>query len=175
MVWASANKVGFAMISPSAIILGMGLVLAAGALAWSAISDVCAYQIPNWTSALIAASYLIVAFATPYAPWVGGLLTGLGVLILGLGLFALGWMGGGDVKLFSALAIWSGPSHLAAFALVTCLAGAGLALIMLSPLKRLAPSPPAEAHSAAGQPMPYGVAIAVGGFWVLAHYAPLVA
>jgi prepilin peptidase CpaA len=81
-------------------------------------------------------------------------------------------MGGGDVKLFSALALWCGPSRLASFTLVTSLAGVAVALIMLSPLRRLAPAAPDEARSAARQPMPYGVAIAAGGVWLLAQYLP---
>lgn len=159
-------------MTPSAIILGVGLVAAAGALTWSAVSDVRAYRIPNWTSILIAAAYLVVGLFTPYAPLLWSVVTGGVVLGLGLGLFALGWMGGGDVKLFSAMALWSGPAHLAPFALLTSLAGAVLALVMLSPLRRMAPSPSAEARAMTGQPMPYGVAIAAGGAWVLSLYAP---
>jgi prepilin peptidase CpaA len=161
------------MMTPSAIIVGVPVVTAAGALAWSAVSDVRAYRIPNWASVLIAAAYFPVAFLTPSTPLLWSVVTALGVLGLGLGLFALGWMGGGDVKLFSALALWSGPSHLAPFALITSLAGVVLALVMLSPLRRLAPSPSAEARAATAQPMPYGVAIAAGGAWVLSLYAPL--
>jgi prepilin peptidase CpaA len=155
--------------------LGLGLLIVAGALIWSAVSDIRAYSIPNTTSIVIAASYCGVGALTPFAPLVTGVLTGVAVLILGLILFALGWMGGGDVKLFSALAIWSGPSRLAPFALITCLAGAGLALILLTPLRRLFPAPSDAARAASAQPMPYGVAIAVGGVWVLAQYAHFLA
>lgn len=154
------------------LILGITLGAVALAIIWSAVSDIRAYIIPNWTSILITASFLVASIFTPYAPLVAGLLSGAGVLLLGLAVFALGWMGGGDVKLFSALALWSGPSRLGAFTLVTSLAGVALALFMLSPLRRLAPTASDEARSTARQPMPYGVAIGVGGIWVLTQYLP---
>jgi len=160
------------MVTPTALMLGLTLSAVAFASGWSAVSDIRAYTIPNWASLLISASFLVAALFTPCAPLVPGLLTGAAVLVLGLGLFALGWMGGGDVKLFSALALWSGPSRLASFTLVTSLAGVALALFMLSPLRRLAPAASEEARSAARQPMPYGVAIAVGGVWLLIQYLP---
>lgn len=156
----------------TALTLGFTLSFAALAVIWSAVSDIRAYIIPNWTSILIAASFLVAAIFTPYASLISGLLSGAGVLLLGLALFAVGWMGGGDVKLFSALALWAGPSRLGAFTLATSLAGVAVALFMLSPLRRFAPTAPDEARSAARQPMPYGVAIAVGGIWVLTQYLP---
>jgi prepilin peptidase CpaA len=158
------------MVTPTTLTLGASLCAVALAIGWSAVSDVRAYVIPNWTSLLIIASFLVAALFTPYAPLIPGLLAGGGVLVLGLGMFALGWMGGGDVKLFSALALWCGPSRLASFTLVTSLAGAALALVMLSPLRRFAPSASQEARSAARQPMPYGVAIGIGGVWILDQY-----
>lgn len=157
-------------MTPSALILSLALVASAAAIVWSTVSDVRAYVIPNSASILIVASYLLTSVFTPYAHLGGGLIAGLGCLVLGLGLFALGWMGGGDVKLFAAMALWSGPAGLPAFAIITCVAGAALALFMLSPLRRLAPAPSAAAAATVTQPMPYGVAIAVGGIWVLAQY-----
>ena len=155
-------------------ILGLALGVSAAAVIWSAVSDVRAYVIPNSASLLIAGAYLVVAIFTPYSHLGGGLIAGAGSLALGLGLFAFGWMGGGDVKLFSALALWCGPTGLPAFLIITALAGAALALVMLSPLRRLAPHPSPEAAATAARPMPYGVAIATGGIWALAQYARLV-
>jgi prepilin peptidase CpaA len=160
-------------VAPTVLTAAMATV--ALALAWSAVSDVRSYLIPNWTSLLIAGIFPVVAILTPYAHLWAGLATGVGVFALGLVLFALGWLGGGDVKLLSALALWCGPSRLAPFTIIVCLAGAALALFMLSPLRRFAPAPSAEAAAAAGQPMPYGVAIAIGGAWLISQYAALLA
>jgi prepilin peptidase CpaA len=123
--------------------------------------------------------YLAFAAVTPAAPRLEALVAGLAVLAAGLILFARGWMGGGDVKLMSAVALWCGPSLLASFAIVTGLVGAVIAAVMLTPFRRLMPPAPPTAIASIGagtaltQPMPFGVAIALGGAWVLAQRAGL--
>jgi prepilin peptidase CpaA len=147
------------------------------AFAWGAVSDLRAYEIPNSVSAVIFLTFFPFLIATHSAPVWPSLATAAAVLALGMVLFARGWMGGGDVKLFAAAAVWCGPALLPAFGIVTGLAGAVLAGLLLSPLRRLLPPPPAAAMALAGgqtalaQPMPFGVAIAVGGAWVLAQHA----
>jgi prepilin peptidase CpaA len=91
-------------------------------------------------------------------------------------------MGGGDVKLLAAASLWCGPEQLPPFALVIAGAAVALAAFMLSPLGRLMPPPPARLADglaaplgsglrAGRQPMPFGVAVAAGGLWAVAHYA----
>jgi hypothetical protein len=59
--------------------------------------------------------------------------------------------------------------------MVTSLAGAALALVLMTPARRLFPAPPQALLATAGplqtlrQPMPFCVAIAAGGIFVLAH------
>jgi prepilin peptidase CpaA len=91
--------------------------------------------------------------------------------------FARGWMGGGDAKLITVTALWAGAPLLSAFTAITCLSGAVLAIVMLTPARRLMPAPSADALSLAaasgtrtGQPMPFGVPIAIGGLFVLVLY-----
>jgi prepilin peptidase CpaA len=152
----------------------------AGALIWAAFSDLRHYLIPNRIPVLIAAAYAVIASALPLTFVIGGFLTGLAVLALGMLVFARGWMGGGDVKLMAAVALWAGPSFLPVFGLVTSISGALLALIMLSPARRMLPAPSADALELTGadgtavrQPMPFGVAIATGGLFLAALYLPL--
>jgi len=83
-------------------------------------------------------------------------------------MFALGWIGGGDAKLFAAAALWIGWPAALTYLAVTGLAGGGLALLLLSlrsPLARpLVLAGPAW-FARLGEPdenVPYGVAIAVG-------------
>ena len=127
----------------------------------------------------IVAAFVFAACFMPISFLTGGVLTGLGVFAMAVFFFARGWMGGGDVKLLGAMALWVGPSFLSPFAVGTCMRGAALGILMLSPLKRLMPLPSADALSLAGgetaarQPMPFGVAIAIGGISVLARYLPL--
>jgi prepilin peptidase CpaA len=90
------------------------------------------------------------------------------VLLLAIGMFALGWIGGGDAKLMAASALWVGLRGLAPFALYTGLAGGALALILVAMrsawLRPLAEAGPAWARRLAtpGESAPYGVAIAIG-------------
>ena len=166
------------MTHPATVARDLVVPVCAVTLVWAAVGDAWSYRIPNRLPALLAGGFAVLASFQPPAFVVGGLLTGLGVLAAGSLLFSRGLMGGGDVKLLSATALWCGPALLAPFALVTSVAGAALALTMLSPLRRLLPPPPARLAVAGGggaslgrQPMPFGVAIAVGGLWVLSRYA----
>jgi prepilin peptidase CpaA len=160
-------------MSPNAAILGACLALSVAALLWGAISDLRAYVIPNRVSALIVLAFVVAVALTPHIKLVDGLIGGAIGLTVGAALFALKWMGGGDVKLFAALSLWAGLSRLAPLALVTSLAGAVVSLVMISPLRRFAPPPSTEAQAAAAQPVPYGLAIAAGGLWLFAQYARL--
>jgi prepilin peptidase CpaA len=163
------------MLTPSIFVGAIAIVVPAIALAWGAVNDVRAYEIPNFVCLAVLLSYPVFALVTPTAPRLGALATGACILAAGLVLFARGWMGGGDIKLLSAVAVWSGPALLPSFAVVTGVSGAVLAGLMLTPLRRLMPPAPATAvaavsgGSALTQPMPFGVAIAVGGAWVLAQ------
>jgi prepilin peptidase CpaA len=167
-----------ALTLPAMAVAVSALVTSGAALAWSAVSDIRTYQIPNTASALIVISYIVFAFCVPSAPRLGALAVCLAVFAVGLFLFVRGSMGGGDVKLLAAVSVWSGPHLLAAFAIVTGLVGALLAGLLLSPLRNIMPRAPEEVTAGAGlaalrQPMPYGVAIAVGGLFVLSQQSTL--
>ncbi|WP_156678351.1 A24 family peptidase [Sphingomonas profundi] len=88
---------------------------------------------------------------------------GLALMVFALfaGAFALGMMGGGDVKMIGALALWLPPYGLARMLVVMALAGGVLTLLMLA-AHRL--------RKREGQPeIPYGLAIAAAGLWVIAN------
>jgi prepilin peptidase CpaA len=138
------------------------------ALIFAAITDMKRRQIDNWLNLAIAAG-------APAFWWSGGLALWpdialqLGVALLAFailaGLFALRMMGGGDVKLLTALALWIEPNAFIQLLVVMALAGGALTVmmgayhVMRRRKERLA--------------IPYGVAIAIGGLWVLAmHYVP---
>ena len=89
--------------------------------------------------------------------------------LLGVGtlLFAGGYMGGGDVKLFAAVGLWTDFERALVLIPAVLLTGGVLALLLLS--RRLVPLP----ANAAGGPrknkkVPYGVAIAIGTLAVVA-------
>jgi prepilin peptidase CpaA len=151
-----------------------GVAAAVLGLAWAAVSDITRFEIPNRACGLVAAGFALAAIGAPIAWWGPGLTTGLLGLALGLGLFSRGWLGGGDVKLAAAIALWAGPGRLADFAVVTALAGLGVTAVMLSPLGRRMPHPPGEVAADFRHPMPFGAPLALGGAWVaFCHLATL--
>jgi prepilin peptidase CpaA len=166
------------MPATSALAVDLILLATALTLAWAAVGDAKTYRIPNILPALVAVGFGAAAWFEPPIFLGGGLLTGLGVFGLGALLFARRLMGGGDVKLLAATSLWCGPGLLMPFALIVGVTAIVLALVMLSPLGRLLPAPPPrlaagpEGFAAATrQPMPFGVAVAVGGLWMLGQYA----
>ena len=139
----------------------------AALLLWAAGEDVHRLTISNWISLTIVGLYPIYVLSSPVAvgwPWsvaVAGLM-----LAAGFVLFALRLMGGGDVKLLTATALWAGPGLIASFIFLTAIAGGIVGLVILF-LRRRRMAPAADGTLAA-QPavMPYGVAIAAGGLMV---------
>lgn len=165
------------MTLSTALTIDLILLASALSLAWAAVGDALTYRIPNLLPVLVAGGFAGVAWFEPPAFLTGGLLTGLGVFALGALLFARRLMGGGDVKLLAATALWCGPERLTPFALILSVTAVTLALVMMSPLGRLLPAPPQRlAAGPAGfapatrQPMPFGVAVAAGGLWLLSQY-----
>ncbi|MBV9549139.1 MAG: prepilin peptidase [Alphaproteobacteria bacterium] len=152
------------------------LVLLPALLLASALCDLASYTIPNFLSAAIALLFLAFAAAAPLLPAALGMhvLAGAAGLVLGFGLFALGWIGGGDAKLFAAMALWLGFSDLLPFVAAASLFGGLLTLSLL--LLRQVPLPAilagqgwlARLHDVRSG-IPYGVALAAGAFAVLPH------
>ena len=135
----------------------------------AAISDLTTMTIPNWISGLLILAFFPAALVAglPLSSVAVHLGVGLAVLIVGMGLFALRVMGGGDVKLMAATCLWLGLSSLGDFVVGTAIAGGLLSLALMAARTNLA----AVAANAPGwvsqllQPkggIPYGVAIAAG-------------
>ena len=134
------------------------------------LKDATSYTIPNWISLGLLAAFAPVALicGAPLASIGLCVATGVVALMVGMGMFAAGWIGGGDAKLFAAAALWLGWPAALPFMLVTGLAGGALTLGLLSlrsgwfePI--LAGSPPwVRKLGAQDGDIPYGVAIAVG-------------
>ncbi|TNE41890.1 MAG: hypothetical protein EP348_00545 [Alphaproteobacteria bacterium] len=169
------------------------MMLAGGLVLIAAFWDIFSRRIPNLLSVLIALLYLgQAAYMGQWAdiPW--HLLCGAGVLAVGIVIFSLGWLGGGDVKLLAALALWAGPKYIAYFLAMTCLCGGILAIIFvvtvyiskkpiiwlgvdwlfLHVLRR--PAPRIQERTSKQMQLPYGVAIAAAGFAVFAQAANLI-
>ncbi|MGZ6038560.1 MAG: A24 family peptidase [Phenylobacterium sp.] len=135
-----------------------------------ALKDLTSFTIPNAISLALVAAYPAAALAMglPLAAIGVSCAVGAGALILGMGMFAAGWIGGGDAKLFAAAALWLGPPAALSYLLFTGFAGGALAIGLLGlrsqKVRAVMPAGPAWFARLAepGENVPYGVAIAVG-------------
>lgn len=135
----------------------------------AALEDLWRLEIEDWLSAGVALGAVIAAaVAGPAADlWQNLLLSAL-VLGVGWGLFALGWMGGGDIKLLTGCALWfdlgQGWKMLVAVAIAGGLESLIVMLLRLIPWSKAARSriPWLRKEEA----LPYGVAIAAGMLWI---------
>lgn len=125
----------------------------------------------DWRTFIISnrLNLAVAALAVPYwlagslDPWAVAIQLALAaaVFVLFALLFQLGMMGGGDVKLAAALALWFPPAAYLKFLVLMSLAGGLLTAALLLAHR---------ARARSGRPkIPYGVAIAAGGLVILAE------
>jgi prepilin peptidase CpaA len=99
-------------------------------LAWAAVQDVRTRRIRNWLTLSLAGAGLLISFvphggiSPPQA--LLGLLVGFAVPFV---LFALGALGGGDVKLLAAIGAWVGPADVLKIFIVAAIVGLVIVLI----------------------------------------------
>jgi prepilin peptidase CpaA len=140
-------------------------------VAYAAATDLLTNTISNKLSLGLVAGFVLLAPMTGMDWQTFGLHWAAGglVLVVFFVCFALGWMGGGDVKLAAAIALWLGLDQILAFAVWTAIYGGLLTLGILS-FRRL----PVLPAFAVRQPwiqrlyepkagVPYGVALAAAG------------
>jgi prepilin peptidase CpaA len=94
------------------------------------------------------------------------------VLFACFGMFAAGWIGGGDAKLAAATALWFGFDQLMPYLMLAGVAGGLLTLLILNlrsgPLPAMAENWSwARRLHAADQGVPYGIALAFSALFVL--------
>lgn len=148
-------------------VLPVLLILAGG---W----DLVTYTIPNAVSLalMLAFAVFVLVVALPL-PLIGShLMAGLAGLVVGMVFFACRFIGGGDAKLFAAAALWFGLHDLFFYALSASIVGGGFTLLLL--FWRKFPLPARlygigwvqRLHDTKAG-IPYGVALAVGGLFIL--------
>jgi len=133
------------------------------------LKDLTSMKIPNWISGLLILGFFPAALLVGLAPMAIALHVAIGVaaLLIGMCLFALRFLGGGDVKLMAAACLWLGAPGSGVFVLATAAIGGLFCLVLILARTWLRP------YLAAGggwltrlmEPkgdIPYGVAIAAG-------------
>ena len=150
--------------------ISYGLLIAlAIALVIASVTDVRSRRIANWLNAAIALGAPVFWWASGMQLWPDVawqlLLCGIvsGVLI---GIAYIGYrtntliLGGGDIKLLAALSLWFTPIGYMQMLMIMAFFGGALAMGFIVRRVVFKPKTPGR--------LPYGVAIAFGGLWVLA-------
>jgi prepilin peptidase CpaA len=176
-MWAEQGGRGLLHSVPSLALLSLALYVAGAlVLVYSALHDIAVRTIPNSAALLL----LVIGIALRgldhlYAPaaLAGGLVFGVMFLF-----WRLGWMGGGDVKLLTAAAVFLPPAAVPGFVIATSLAGGLLAVLYLAG-SLVAPKPASVRPGNMLRrvlrteiwrlrrrgPLPYATAIAAGGLY----------
>lgn len=149
----------------------------------AALRDLTSYTIPNWISLVLIAGFFPAALSVGLPASAIGLHAAVGgaALVAGMVMFSLGWIGGGDAKLFAAAGLWLGWPAAVPYLAVTGLAGGALAvglLMLRRPLLRpfVMNGPSWFVRLAEpGESVPYGVAIAVGALAAFPQSGPMLA
>jgi prepilin peptidase CpaA len=158
------TNIGFTEI----LLLGLAIILVV-----AAVIDVRTYTISNPLNATVALLAPLYWWSIALPLWpdaaiqIGVALAVFAVLAVA---FYIGMMGGGDVKLAAALALWFSPGSTMRFLVIMSLAGGVLTLVVMI-LHRIRhdPPPPDGEDSPVKPEIPYGVAIAIGALWILAQ------
>ena len=144
------------------IVADILVAILAAMLLVAATGDLRARIIPNWLNAAIALLAIPFWWLSGLPLWpvvVAQIAIAAGVFAVFALAFRIGAMGGGDVKMVAALALWLPPLAVLKLLVIMSLAGGVLTVAMLI-RHRLA--------KAGGRlEIPYGVAIAFGGFWLI--------
>jgi prepilin peptidase CpaA len=136
----------------------------------AALHDATSYTIPNWIPLSLVAAFPVTALVlgAPLQAIEQQAAIGVAALVVGMGMFAARWIGGGDAKLFAAAVLWIGWPATVTFLGMTGLAGGALAVGLLGLrsgfVRPYMPSGPTWFARLVepGQNVPYGVAIAIG-------------
>ncbi len=126
----------------------LSLSIFPGAMVLTALMDLFTMTIPNRISLLLVAGFFALApfvgLSAEQIMWHAA--TGAAMLALSFLMFWRGWIGGGDAKIFSAIALWLGFAQLGQFVGYAAVAG-GLLTVFLLGFRRI----PAAADADAGR------------------------
>jgi len=132
------------------------------ALITAAVTDIKRREIENWLNLGIALVAPVYWFAIGMDPWPNmAIQVGVAaiVFLIFMLVFMIGQMGGGDVKLLGALALWFPWTEIIYLIVIMSIAGGVMTLVMVIHHK---------IKKYEGQPViPYGVAISFAGLWLL--------
>lgn len=144
----------------SVALLGMLAVM----LVTAAATDIRSRIISNRLNAAMALLAPVYWWSMGLSPWPDMAIQvglALGVLVLFAALFALNMMGGGDVKMLAAIALWLPAGALLSLLVLMALLGGVVTIVTVLHHRMTRRIGQAE--------IPYGVAIALAGLWVISE------
>jgi prepilin peptidase CpaA len=145
-----------------AVLLAAALLLGA-----AAVNDARHYKIPNILCAALLALFPVFVLTAPQAvEWEQNLMVFGLMLLSGFGMFMGNVAGAGDIKLLAVMGLWAGPHLIPTFLVTTAITGGVLALGMVA-LTFVRNRFRKESVVLAKVPIPYGIAIAVGGICIV--------
>jgi prepilin peptidase CpaA len=159
------------MIAESIVLLVLPALFVA-----AAACDMASFTIPNRIQIGLILAFALFAAATGMNFHLLGnhaLAGGIG-LLAGFSLFAFGYVGGGDAKLFAAAGLWFGMGDLLPYTLIASVLGGALTLGLLA--ARQVPLPQLLARQGwilrlhdQDSGIPYGIALAAGALSLLPY------
>ncbi|WP_170935589.1 A24 family peptidase [Sphingopyxis indica] len=141
-------------------------------------SDIHSLRIPNLLPALMILLFLAAwVWGFPFRDPIWSHLAHFALaLAAGMALFHFRWFGGGDAKLYAAVALWFGLGDAVLLLLLTALTGALVVVVrMLFHIFRALAfdsGPPEHRRRLFERKIPYGIAIAAGGIVTLLQTYP---
>jgi len=156
----------------SQLVLTMLVLVFPVLVVWAAVTDFMTMTIANRISVGLAlAGLLALAVSAPGWPAVGAHLAAAAlVFAVGFACFAMGWMGGGDVKFATAVALWLGWGHLLDYAVTFSVYGGLLTLLALFSDRVLDPLPALKvgflARFQEHRRVPYGIALSAAALQI---------
>jgi prepilin peptidase CpaA len=136
----------------------------------SAVVDLRTYRIPNILVAILLLAFLIVGLVHGSdVNWIGHVGAALLTFALGVGVYALGQMGAGDVKLLAAIALWAGTGGLVPLLIAVSLCGF-VGMLLIIAMRIVVPRFQTSGTEGQGLPrvlvkgegIPYGIGIGPG-------------
>lgn len=142
----------------------IALALCVLLIAGGAVSDIRTRRIPNLLVVALAICAIAYTLAANGAEALGSAAIHAAIaLVIGMGLFALRWIGGGDAKFYAACALAVPLAEAVTMLFWTSVAGLALviAMIVAGVVRRQSLS------AARSMKVPYGVAVAIGALATL--------
>ena len=143
------------------------------AMAFAGAMDLFTMTIPNRVSlGLIAAFALAAIFVgMPIMTIANHVSAGILFLAIGIFMFCMGWLGGGDAKLLAAAALWLGFESVMPYLVMVTICGGVLSVAILvyrgiiPPVWVMGQEWAMRLHDRNGG-IPYGIALAAAALWV---------